>query len=686
MIRLQTVIPTTLLVLVAGIALASADERFRLKGKHSVRGDFQSEVVLSPKGNSISVQRRVRWADGSVSTYSGTLPKTADGLRGQLSLSVGMTGSLRGETSGSIGWAFRPGSRCAPSTREGGATRSDARGGRVTSTETTTQPASAKTKKPRGLKGRLIGLAKSEAERALKKGASLEADLGGFAHVGVRTKVERISTAKLSAAQKAALLQGPSVWVAIEVEGGARVGTSTSVELGGASLSLGVRAGASLRYRIVERYPLSPGLSVGDRVRELASVARDAYSLPLSASEARALGLGSSRTLEGTWNVLFSGNIALGEPLEGRVSLGGTYQIRDRFQLVVERLAGNRVRLRLTRTKTRSTSVAAKAVLGVAVRDRLVDLAPSASFVAKPVGKAIEKALRVELELSTRSHKERELQWVYDVDLGRSAQAKAYQRAIRGDWRGLEAAGAHRVLRSVGLERERFSKIALGLGKLASFERSKRTTRTAKRIEDATGVREERSASVERGKSSSWFGKEEEHSLSAAGFWTLRRNSRELSIRVRYQSRDERTSQREFFQMRGALIASGFRDAMTLRRTSKKTRCALEVDLSQAVLNRIQRASRERVLREYAIAVHQIQGKAQLWLDPAKRSTVRTRKRTRAGSRIRVYAYPTQRRNLRRAEAFADALAAFSRAKSQEAREQTFLTRLRRLEADRARL
>lgn len=671
MTRLQT-LPIALLILAAGATLSSADERFELKGKHSERGAFRSEVVLSPKGNSISVRRLVRWADGSVSTYTGRVPRTNDVLRGQLSISVGMAGTLRGDAGSGMGWAFRLGSRCASSTREQGGATSEARGSQIAAKETTTQPASAK-KKPRGLKGRLIGLAKSEAESALKKGGSLKADLAGFGHVGVRAKVERISDSKLSSAQKAALRQGPSVWVAIEVEGGARVGTSTSVELGGAGLSLGVRAGATLSYRVVERYPLSAGQSARARVRELASVARDAYSLPLSASEARAMGLGSSRALEGSWNLLFSGNLALGEPVDGRVSVGGSYRLQDRFRLVVERQGDERVRIHLTRTKTRNISAAAKAVFGVAVRDRLVELAPSASFVAKPVGKSIEKALRVELELSTQSSKERELQLVYDLDLGRNAQAKAYERAIRGDWRGLDAAGARRVLRSVGLERQRHSKIALGLGKLASFERSKRTTRTERRIEDAEGAREERSARVERGKSSSWFGKEEQHSLSAAGFWTLRPGSRELSIRVRYQSRDERTSGREFFQMRGALIASGFRDAMLLQRTSKKTRCTLEVDLSQTVLNRIRRASRERILREYAISVHQIQGEAQLWLDPAKRAEVRLRKRTRAGSRTRVYTHSEQRRNLQRAERFADALAAFAQAESQQAREETFL-------------
>jgi len=659
---------------------AQAEERFRLRGTHAERGAFRSEVTLDPKGEQVDVVRRVFWRDGSTTVYSGSLPQ-ADLLQGELETVTGMTGAIRAESSETIAWAFRRGGeRCSTRARDAQG-KSEATGSLFASAppkaivvpeEEVAEDEAEEPSRLRKLRGRLIGLAKDEAADFFRKGEDVKVDLGDYGHIGVRGKVAQVKRDELSDAQREALGRGPSVWIASEFQGGARLGTSTSIDIGGAAVGVGFRAGTELNYRVVQRYPLRSGQGVKDWIRELGSQAWEAHSLPLSAGEARELELGSSRTMGGNWNVVFSGSMSVGDPFEGQVSIGGSYQYRDHFRLEVERLGGQRVRVALLRTKTHTLSASAKAVLGVAVTERLQELAPGADFVTKKVGKEAEKYLRVKLELSGSAARERDFELGYELNLADAGQAKAYERAIRGDWRQAQETG-RLLIRRVGFEKRRHTKVALGISKLASFESTSSTTRSVDKIRDAEGERTERAVTLAKGKKSSWFGKEEEHSFTAEGLWTIRPQGRDLTIRLLYRGHDERTRKSEFSRLRGALMAAGFPQAGELRLGDKETRAELEVKLDQGGLNLLGRATRERALRAYAISVQAISGKTQLWLDPAKRTKVKLATKSVAGSKRRTKRYPTQRRHLLNAERFAKALTVLGAARTQEEREERFL-------------
>lgn len=670
---LRVALPLTAVCVLASSALTSAQDVYRLEGTHQTRGKFTSQIELTPAGEGFELARRVRWADGKTTLYTGAVSFADDVLRGHLLESLGATERLEGRKAATIAYALRPGARAAATSRDATGATSEAVG--ILYEDAASH--AAEKKAARGLKGRLLGLGQDEAVKALKRGAKLEGELGEFAHVGVRVRVVQVPEAELSHEQEAARARERSVWIASEVEGGARIGTNMAVELGGAQLGLGIRAGSELTYRVVERYPLAAGQSATSFVREFASHTKEAYSLPLSASEAEELSLGAERELEGSWQVLVSGNLSVGDPLEGQVSLGGSFQVRDRFQLRVQRMTERSVRISLTKARARSLSVNAKAVLGVAVRERLEDALPSAAFLGKKVGQEAERLLRIELEVGAGSSTERDLELVYELDLAQAPAARAYERAVRGDWRALEGAGVRFAKRRVGLERVKHTRVALGLSKLASYEATTRTTRREDLITDPTGTHSERSIRFQRGKRTSWFGQDERYSLDLEGNWAPRLGGgKDLSIRIRYAHKDERVSRSEFSRLKGAFLACGLGGAGAAERSDRGATCTLDLLLEPAGLRRAEQTPREQVLQAYALAVEAIEGDAQLWRDPAKRTQVRLRRRTRVGSGgggPRPYAYPEERRHLARAESFADALATLASSRSQEERESRFL-------------
>ena len=667
----SALLPAVLLSVCALAAPALAQDVYRLEGAHQTRGAFTSQLEVVPRGEGFSVARRVRWADGSETLYVGEVEFEDGLLRGSLSESVGAAGRLEGREGESLSFALRPGERAVATTREASGATSEAAGVRYEDAESRAEAKQAE----RGLKGRLLGLARKEALDAVAKGAEFGTDLTEFAHVGVRVRVAEVPQASLTHEQEAARAAERSVWILSELEGGARIGTSQSVELGGASLGLGIRAGSQLSYRVVERYPLGANQSATSFVKEFAGRAKEAYSLPLSASEAGALSLGAERELEGSWQVLLSGNLSVGDPVEGQVSLGGSFQIRDRFRLRVQGLGGKRVRLSLLKARARALNLNARALLGVAVRERLEDALPSATFLAKPVAKEVERYLRVELSVGAGGSTERDVEVVYELDLDQAPAAQAYERAIRGDWRHMEGAGVRFTKRRVGLERARHTSVSLGISKLASYKSTTRTTRREDKIRDEEGLHTERSVRFQRGKQTSWFGADERYSLDLEGNWTPKLGGgKELTLRVRYAHKDERTSNREFNRLRGAFLATGLGQAAALQPTQGEVGCTLDLLIEPAGLSRAERTPREQVLQAYAAAVETIDGQRQLWRDPAQRTKVRLRRQSGKPGTHRPYAYPTERRHLQRAERFADALQTLAASRSPEEREDRFLT------------
>jgi hypothetical protein len=605
-------------LLASAAPIACAEEHYRLQGQDA-RGPFTSWVNLEPNGDKVTVERVVSWRDGTVKGYRGTVSRGTDRagsyLAGPLRAATGALGALEARGSLVVGFSFRvKGSRCNEAVTQGeSVVRAKGKSVKRSKPEAA-EPSASRTKAPnKTVSGRLLGLADKEAKRVLAKGVKAKVGLSDWAHVSVRASVRPVS--KLTPEQTQASSKGQSVWLATELGGGVRLGHTTEVELGGAKLSLGFRRGTELSYRVVDRYPLAAGETAKGRLNVLRGSVKDGYQLPLTAGEARAMGLGAERTFLGTWEVLFSGGLAVGSRAEGRIGLSGSYRLRDAFRLTVRRVGGTRVRLELVRAKSRKKSVRASALIGLAVKDQIKDAVPALSFFAKKIGRSADKLMRFELRIAASRARRGKLELIYEFDLAKSGGAAAYDRAMRGDMRDLPGAGTATngvsgVARTVSHEHETHMELELGISKLAGFRRSRTTTRSASAIVDGDGARTERGATVVRGKGHTWFFRDEDHRLTMEGLWIKRPGeSPQLSVHIQYAAKDERTSGMEFFRFKGALAACGFVDAYEVAKPGKKNRMELDVVIGDRGLRRIMSASAETIRQQYAISVEAIEGR-----------------------------------------------------------------------------
>ena len=295
--------------------------------------------------------------------------------------------------------------------------------------------------------------------------------ISSFFHVGVGGAIEAMERSELSPSQ----VEGSKprqVWLKSRVHGGVRVPLSTQIPLGEVSLGLGFDAGARVDYTVVDLYPMPRGVTdVRTVIGDLRQATVRSFDLPLDASEAREMNVGARRVFEGRAHVAVKGDLTVGRNLGdlGDVArigatarVGGFYRISGRARIEVERLARDRVRVRLSKAKTHTRGASADLILEASLQREAIrrELQPAVEYVDEAlidrtkltpelraalvaVGRevvitgldgVVRRLTRVTIKANVTNTKEDEFDLAFRFDLRSQRARKAYERAVRGDF------------------------------------------------------------------------------------------------------------------------------------------------------------------------------------------------------------------------------------------------------------
>lgn len=503
------------LALVALLVLVSpaAAEQFQVHGDHAQRGPFTGWLKLDRKGNGdlMVVLGVVR--DGREVVSAGpVLERLGRRMSARLVSPVGLAARLENTprveshiTLEVTGEGARVGFMITDPDGEasGEGVRSDLAAAPVAVVE------------GQGLKGRLKALAAKEVKKALESGVGINEsfNLTDFLHIGVGGEVALVSDKDLTPDQRAALAAraGRWGWIRTEIDGGLRLPFNATIPVGAASVSVGLEAGGSLAYEVVDLQQLPDGLSDWKQgVRALRDHGERVFTLPLTADEALAHPLGAHRSLEGQLTVAVSGSLGVGydstvasDLLEVGASahVGGFYRLRQHLRMELTRLGGSAVRVRLDRGRRHTVGANARAFVGASLAEdnvvaevqdltSLEYLEPVTEAAVGGVGDVVKSVLRFELsgELSTESANGVDIS--YRFDLRQPAARAAYERAVRGDLTAAhEAAGAGVELeyRVFDHERRTFAAAKVRISELFNANASRSITAKELNVRDRVG-------------------------------------------------------------------------------------------------------------------------------------------------------------------------------------------------------
>jgi len=354
---------------------------------------------------------------------------------------------------------------------------------------------------------KLAALASDAVRDALTDGASVSAryGLGDVGSIGVSTKLNAILDDKMTDLQKAAARNG-SVWLShsISAQAGANLGTSVPVGPHGFFVRTGIGAGANFSVRVDKAYE-----------PRIADVARRAIvnhlTVPFAAFDADKLAPGERVVIAGDGSVAVSGGagygIDLGEVARisgvragATIDAGAAKVLSGSFETEVTREAGNQVRVKLRTARNNDTSADFRAFAGITIDRSALEL-PVETGVSV-IDNAVERSgSRLAERLLSASFTSRhgaldssgDLQ-EYTFDLGRRASRRAYEDALRGDFRAA-AALASCGGAGVGFVREINEKLGRIYGNthfnvsLLRYSIDSSSTDTARTIRDAAGLR-----------------------------------------------------------------------------------------------------------------------------------------------------------------------------------------------------
>jgi len=466
-----------------------------LVGTDSQRGDYRVTLELRVEGDGVAVRRVARYRSrnevqvGRGRVVNGSLDASLSGQQGADDALTGGSVSgpvriaLRQHTDGSLELSER-------STRGDGVAR---RG--LVRTE-------GNASERRSGRGVLVAI-KSKLADELRSGISIDEEvrLGDYLHVGVGAEVRAIPDTELSPAQAEARIDDPTrVWLSNTVHGGARVNAGTTVPLGQVSLGVGFEAGARIDYTVVDFYRApGPGLTTGKAIAAaFRGMSVRTFDLPLRAEEALAMRPGARRVLEGRGHVAVSGSLSFGYSsagspahAEAAVKVGGYYRLSGRVRIEVERERGDTVWVRLSRARTRERGVNADVVLRAALDEGRIkeELSPAVDYIDKSLidtrklsaaerdailgvgaeltNKVVRRLTRLRLRVSASNAKERRFAVSYRFDLTHRTARRAYEAAVRGDFRAAGAAspetGVSLHRREIGVEERRHTAASLDL-------------------------------------------------------------------------------------------------------------------------------------------------------------------------------------------------------------------------------
>ncbi len=445
------------------------EQVYRLKGKHSQRGAFESQIVLTPTKDGVVVVR----TEGD-SVLHGVGQVRGDQLRVSLAASRGAAKALQ-----------RVGKDAAPIElrlrfEKDGRVESRLKDAAGTATAHGKRSDDSADKKDEGKVRRkvkqagkhLVSLGKKELKKFAYKGVALEETfkISDYFHLGVGVELRALDPDKQTALQKSTKKSAAkrSAWLVTEIEGGPRIPLSASIPVGGAlTLGLGFQVGAKVNYTVTHLYELPDGLDVGDTVDLLKALGKRSYDLPLDWAEAEALEPGSRAVLEGEATLAANGNLRIGHHVTdfgdnvvrvgASARFGGFYRVQGNLRFEVYRLAKSEVRLRIFRSKKRQRGVSGDLFLGASVDrgEAAKRLEPSVDYfdnallrkatdavvdaAVDEVADRVESALRVKISAGASNSTRDDVNISYRFDLSVAAAQGAYDRAIRGDLRLAES-------------------------------------------------------------------------------------------------------------------------------------------------------------------------------------------------------------------------------------------------------
>jgi hypothetical protein len=306
------------------------------------------------------------------------------------------------------------------------------------------------------IKNRKLAAIASDAVRdALRDGADVGTrfGLGDYGSIGVETKINAILSDSQTDLQKAAARNG-NVWLShsISAQAGANLGTTVPVGPHGFFVRTGLGAGATFSVKVDKAYE-----------PRVADVARRAIvnqlTVPFAAFDAEKMSSGERVVIAGNGNIAVSGGAGYGVDLGelglrgvragASVDAGAANVLSGAFETEVTKEAGNLVRVKLRTGRSNDVSGDFRAFAGVTV-DRsaleipvetgvsVIDNAVERS-VRRTVGDFAERALSA--SFTTRHgdlDSKGDLQ-EYTFDLGRRSSRRAYEDALRGDFRAAAA-------------------------------------------------------------------------------------------------------------------------------------------------------------------------------------------------------------------------------------------------------
>lgn len=325
-----------------------------------------------------------------------------------------------------------------------------------------------------GLEGELVALAE---ERVLAGGGrDVSLPTGSpWLHAGVGVSLApapAVRDAALTASRQATAQRLGAAWLRAEVHGTARASFGSTIPLGPVPLTVGIEAGALLRYEVVA--PFATGnRSVEALLQSLGSAAQRTYRLPLSSRILSTQEPGCAWAIEGEMTLGFNAGVGigreittLGEPVPltvagralgevGPVVVGANVnasaflRVRGYLRLEVSLVEQDGARvavLRVTNGSALQGGAALRVFLGVtnadALRSQVGQFKPMVELLEQATGSGAVDDLftrvqrvpglaRVQFDLGLDATwlDERELTWRFDL----ASQAAAYDRAIRGD-------------------------------------------------------------------------------------------------------------------------------------------------------------------------------------------------------------------------------------------------------------
>ncbi|MBI5368202.1 MAG: hypothetical protein HZA54_14290 [Planctomycetes bacterium] len=465
-----------------------------LDGVYAVEGDgvlgrYKGEIKFSPGSGGTEVSGAVKFENGEVSRVAarGTIEE------GVLKVDWGQPegGALeRLETAGNGSAAGRARSAAAAgrivvyyTVEKDGAKATGRRlaelGNGAPGIELATEKLTRKDLKD--LKGTLLRIAKRELEKLAYKpqDVSKSFKIYDFLHLGMGAGAKLVKEEDLSPLHKAGSSvfreagRGDPVWVHVNVEGGPRVSLGFPIPIAtGLTVSTGFSAGANLRYSITSPYPKELSTRILDSAEE-------AFDLPLSAARADELVPGETYALEGNSTVSLSESLGVGQGLGGiggvvrvEASAGehATISVRGAFKFEVQRLDGQRVRVGISNTKSRSTSAGIHVLVGAYVNRDLFPPPPNflpgnldvtiykalTRKLTNEVAHRLEDILKIDFRLGGGLANEKTFDLAYVFDLRQPAAREAYENALGGDLRWDADSTPGRPVVVEGVTREKY--------------------------------------------------------------------------------------------------------------------------------------------------------------------------------------------------------------------------------------